>query len=66
MRAQDGGHLEEAERYCMRLLDFGGPAKEGAKSLLREIRAVALAPGARAGGGAGGGVEEPMAMSPSG
>ena len=50
----------------MRLLDFGGPAKEGAKSLLREIRAVALAPGARAGGGAGGGVEEPMAMSPSG
>ena len=49
----------------MRLLDFGGPAKEGAKSLLREIRAVAHAPGARGAGGAGG-VEEPMAMSPSG
>ncbi|CAI5459191.1 unnamed protein product [Closterium sp. Yama58-4] len=32
------GSLAEAERYSTRLLDFGGPAKEDAKALLREIR----------------------------
>jgi hypothetical protein len=51
---QEAGRLEEAEGYCIRLLDFGGPAKEGAKSLLREIRAVA------------GGGHDDMAVSPSG
>ncbi|CAI5469030.1 unnamed protein product [Closterium sp. Yama58-4] len=34
------GSLAEAERYSTRLLDFGGPAKEDAKALLREIRSV--------------------------
>ena len=32
------GSLSEAEEYCTQLLDFGGPAKEKAKSLLMEIR----------------------------
>lgn len=32
------GSLAEAEEYCTQLLDFGGPAKEKAKSLLMEIR----------------------------
>ncbi|CAM6083310.1 unnamed protein product [Calypogeia fissa] len=32
--------LEAAEHYCTRLLDYGGPAKEDAKALLREIRSV--------------------------
>ncbi|CAI5512534.1 unnamed protein product [Closterium sp. Naga37s-1] len=34
------GSLAEAERYSTRLLDFGGPAKEDAKALLRELRSV--------------------------
>ncbi|GJP80798.1 hypothetical protein CLOP_g10998 [Closterium sp. NIES-67] len=34
------GDFAEAERYSTRLLDFGGPAKEDAKALLREIRSV--------------------------
>lgn len=32
--------LVEAEQYCTRLLDYGGPAKEEAKACLREIRSV--------------------------
>eukprot|EP00249_Psilotum_nudum_P012993 c24091_g1_i3 orf=588-2054(-) len=32
--------LGEAEQYCTRLLDYGGPAKEEAKALLRDIRSV--------------------------
>lgn len=32
--------LTEAEQYCTRLLDYGGPAKEDAKALLRDIRSV--------------------------
>lgn len=32
--------LVEAEQYCTRLLDYGGPAKEQAKALLRDIRSV--------------------------
>jgi len=38
--AQDQGLLEEAERHCLRLLDYGAPSKERAKALLREIRAL--------------------------
>jgi anaphase-promoting complex subunit 8 len=34
------GSLEEAEKFCDRLLDYGDPAKEDAKALLREIRSV--------------------------
>jgi len=37
---QEIGDFEKAEEYCTRLLDFGGPAKEEAKALLREIRSV--------------------------
>jgi hypothetical protein len=40
MRVQEIGDFEKAEQYCTRLLDFGGPAKEEAKALLREIRSV--------------------------
>ncbi len=50
---QDAGDLDKAESYCTRLLDFGGPAKEAAKALLREIRAAV----------ATGGVPSPMSMS---
>ncbi len=32
--------MEEAERHCLRLLDYGAPSKEKAKALLREIRAL--------------------------
>jgi anaphase-promoting complex subunit 8 len=39
--AKECGRLQEAEKYCTRLLDFGGPAKEAAKALLREIRTAA-------------------------
>eukprot|EP00897_Mesotaenium_endlicherianum_P009716 jgi/Mesen1/8773/ME000524S08071 len=42
------GRLELAEAYATRLLDYGGPAKEDAKALLREIRSVqqhVLSPG---------------------
>eukprot|EP01132_Coremiostelium_polycephalum_P003667 gene3667-4566_t len=31
------GLLVEAEKYCLRLLDYAGPEKEEAKALLREI-----------------------------
>jgi hypothetical protein len=48
--------LDKAESYCTRLLDFGGPAKEAAKALLREIRAAVAAHGM-------GGVPSPMSMS---
>ncbi|CAM6019838.1 unnamed protein product [Sphagnum balticum] len=34
------GSLEEAEKFCDQLLDHGGPAKEDAKALLREIWSV--------------------------
>ncbi|KAK9826135.1 hypothetical protein WJX81_007973 [Elliptochloris bilobata] len=37
---KDQGALEEAERHCLRLLDYGAPSKEKAKALLREIRAL--------------------------
>jgi anaphase-promoting complex subunit 8 len=40
--AKESGSLQEAEKYCTRLLDFGGPAKEAAKGLLREIRTAAM------------------------
>ena len=52
--ATESGRLQEAEKYCTRLLDFGGPAKEAAKGLLREIRTAAAASPMDA-----------MAMSPS-
>lgn len=38
MVAQDNGAYDVAEAMCMRLMDFGAPAKEKAKALLREIR----------------------------
>jgi hypothetical protein len=36
--AQDKGLYDAAEAMCMRLMEFGAPAKEKAKALLREIR----------------------------
>lgn len=39
-RVQEIGQFDKAEEYCTRLLDFGGPAKEESKALLREIRSV--------------------------
>lgn len=38
--SKNNGSLEEAEVYCTRVLDYGGPAKEDAKAMLREIRSV--------------------------
>ncbi|EFJ14516.1 hypothetical protein SELMODRAFT_268860 [Selaginella moellendorffii] len=38
--SKNQGFLDDSEMYCMRLLDYGGPAKEEAKALLREIRSV--------------------------
>lgn len=32
------GNFAEAEEYCARLLDIGGPIREQSKLLLREIR----------------------------
>ncbi|KAK3239275.1 anaphase-promoting complex component apc8 [Cymbomonas tetramitiformis] len=69
---KEGQRYSEAEKYCTRLLDFGGPAKEDAKALLREIRSVlhqraqnpvSPVPGA----GAGGASTSPggMSMSPA-
>ncbi|KAK9814160.1 hypothetical protein WJX72_001350 [[Myrmecia] bisecta] len=37
---KDMGQLQEAEVYCLRLLDYGAPSKEKAKALLREIRSM--------------------------
>ena len=34
------GNLDEAAKLCGRLLDFGGPEKDQARGLLREIRAA--------------------------
>ena len=33
-------NLDDAEKYCSRLLDFPGPEKEQAKGLLREIHKI--------------------------
>lgn len=38
---QDTGRLTEAALLCERLLDVGGPAKERAKALGREVAALA-------------------------
>ena len=38
--AQERGELQQAEEHCRRLLDFGDPAKERAKELLSELRAL--------------------------
>ena len=35
---KETGALIEAQQHCSRLLDFGGPEKEEAKALLRDIR----------------------------
>lgn len=37
---QSRGELQQAEEHCRRLLDFGDPAKEQAKALLNELRAL--------------------------
>ena len=54
---QDTGRLAEAEELCARLMDAGGPAKERAKALAREIRSLATygGGGREPGGGGGGG-----------
>ncbi|GAM17299.1 hypothetical protein SAMD00019534_004740 [Acytostelium subglobosum LB1] len=31
------GELDQAEKYCLRLLDYAGPEKEEAKALLRDV-----------------------------
>ncbi|KAG2434247.1 hypothetical protein HXX76_007972 [Chlamydomonas incerta] len=53
-RCKDTGRLGEAEELCARLMDAGGPAKERAKALAREIRSLASY-GREPGGGGGGG-----------
>ncbi|GLC48040.1 anaphase-promoting complex component apc8 [Pleodorina starrii] len=56
VHCKDTGRLEEAEELCARLMDVGGPAKERAKALAREIRSLQQfggPPGAGAGAGAG-------------
>ena len=48
--------LDEAERYCARLLDYGGNHREDAKSLLKEIRLLKMhRQGEREGEGGGAG-----------
>ncbi|PNW72454.1 hypothetical protein CHLRE_16g681578v5 [Chlamydomonas reinhardtii] len=56
-RCKDTGRLAEAEELCARLMDAGGPAKERAKALAREIRSLATygGGGREPGGGGGGG-----------
>jgi anaphase-promoting complex subunit 8 len=39
-RCKDTGRLSEAQGCCERLLDVGGPAKERAKALAREVHAL--------------------------
>jgi len=51
--AADAGKRGEAERHCARLLDYGGPSKEVAKKLLRELRS-------------GGGTGSPMQTTQTG
>ncbi|MEW5318251.1 MAG: hypothetical protein WDW38_009486 [Sanguina aurantia] len=41
-RCKDTQRLEEAESLCQRLMDVGGPAKERAKALAREVRSLHL------------------------
>ena len=36
--SQNKGNFAEAEEFCARLLDIGGPIREKSKVLLREIR----------------------------
>ncbi|GIM10124.1 hypothetical protein Vretimale_13898 [Volvox reticuliferus] len=72
VHCKDTGRLDEAEELCARLMDVGGPAKERAKALAREIRslqqfgsgAAASGPhgsgGAAAAAAAGGGSATPM------
>ena len=36
------GRLDESEKYCARLLDYGGNHREDAKSLLKEIRLLKI------------------------
>ncbi|KAG2494351.1 hypothetical protein HYH03_007408 [Edaphochlamys debaryana] len=40
VHCKDTGRLDEAEALCARLMDAGGPAKERAKALAREVRAL--------------------------
>jgi len=37
---KSNGEFNEAQHYCSRLLDLGGPEKEEAKALLRDIRST--------------------------
>ncbi|GIL54052.1 hypothetical protein Vafri_9607 [Volvox africanus] len=72
VHCKDTGRLDEAEELCARLMDVGGPAKERAKALAREIRslqqfgsgAAGSGPHGSGGGGAaaaaGGGSATPM------
>ncbi|KAJ9515614.1 hypothetical protein QJQ45_021696 [Haematococcus lacustris] len=39
-RCKDTGRLAEAQSFCERLLDLGGPHKEKAKALAREVHAM--------------------------
>lgn len=57
---QDNGLLHDAEVYCTRLLDFGGPqSKERAKGLLREVLGLQQAQR-----GAGPAFGTPMMLAP--
>ena len=40
---QDAGVYDEAEALTARLMDFGGPYRDSAKSLMREIRTARFA-----------------------
>ena len=40
---QDNGVYDEAEALTARLMDFGGPHRDAAKSLMRDIRNARMA-----------------------
>ena len=49
LHAKSSGRLEEAEQHCTRLMDFGGPSREMAKRIMRELTSGAGAPPRRSG-----------------
>lgn len=53
--AQDNGMFTDAESYCQRLMDVGGPANMRAKAILRDMRSSSNTAAAAAEGSSGGG-----------
>ena len=60
--------LQEAESYCQRLMDVGGPANMRAKAILRDMRSssntAAAAAAAAADGSSGGGAADGSGSRP--